>query len=100
MLGAMIDWVLWLASHTRRKTGMTPNVLPSLGSVEYTGSGIRRVFTPAGQLERGGRVGSASSTWAAAGSDSRQALSRAITARIIENRGGPPAIGIQWMYPA
>src|ERR1700737_482440 len=80
-LGGMIDSVLSVASHTRRKTGMTPNVFPSLGSVEYTGSGMGRVLRPPTQSER------VLATWPLAGSESRQALSRTRGTRII--RVGP-----------
>src|SRR5262249_5670401 len=38
-LGARIHWVFFVSRHTRMKTGIAPQVLPSLGSVAQTGSG-------------------------------------------------------------
>src|SRR2546428_4291276 len=82
-LGAMIDSVLWLASHTRKKTGMTPKVSPSLGRVAYTGSGTVRVSSPAGHPVP-------DAPWepvaAAAGPESRQPISAANDRRLIRPR--------------
>src|SRR5882672_3912844 len=70
--GAMIDSVLRFASHTRKKTGMTPNVFPSLGRVAYTGNGMIRVSTPAGHPAPGAP---GEPVAAAAGPESSQPIS-------------------------
>src|SRR5437660_2086866 len=82
-LGAMIDSVLWFASHTRKKTGIAPKVSPSLGRVAYTGSATTRVWSPARHPAADAPEESAA---AASGPESRQPISAANDRRLIRPR--------------
>src|SRR5437879_7365914 len=82
-LGAMIDLVRWLASHTRKKTGIRPRVSPSLGSVAYTGSGTIRVSSPLGR-PAGDSPGAPVA--GAGGPESRQPISAANHRRLMRRR--------------
>src|SRR5689334_19477751 len=85
-LGAKIETVLAFASHTRKKTGITPNVSPSFGSVAYTGSGTSLVARSVGHPTPTG-----ASPAAAARPENRQAAMASARRRFIRPRPRSPS---------
>src|SRR3989304_1534557 len=111
-LGAMMDSVRSPSGQTRRKTGIAPQVLPSFGSVAYTGSGMICVVSPGRQSAAAGaaqKSAKAAPAAAAALDRARRLTSFAIAASPLEGRleadelsvrrGGSRRGGAAWAAP-